>query len=46
MQPVYRQRLFFWPLSAGNPSTDEEYDNEGRLMFWWSHGLISQDVKK
>lgn len=31
---------------AGNPSTDETYDNEGRLMFWWSHGLISQDVKK
>ena len=34
------------PLCAGNPSPDEEFDNEGRLTFWWSHGLISQDVKK
>eukprot|EP00887_Chlorella_sp_A99_P001282 scaffold14.g1282.t1 len=29
---------------AGNPSTDPEYDGLGRLNYWWSHGLISQDV--
>ncbi|KAI7846201.1 hypothetical protein COHA_000271 [Chlorella ohadii] len=41
-----KDKIDFKGFLLGNPSTDEEYDNEGRLMFWWSHGLISQDVKK
>ncbi|PRW58008.1 serine carboxypeptidase-like 34 [Chlorella sorokiniana] len=40
------ERIDFKGFLLGNPSTDEEYDNEGRLTFWWSHGLISQNVKK
>ncbi|PSC75722.1 serine carboxypeptidase-like 28 [Micractinium conductrix] len=43
---VEAERFDFRGFLLGNPSTDPLYDNEGRLTYWWSHGLISQNVKK
>ena len=28
-------------MQIGNPALDSKRDGEGRLNFWWTHGLIS-----
>ena len=32
-------------LLAGNAWTDAGFDNEGAVDFWWTHALISDDVR-
>ncbi len=32
-------------LSAGNAWTDAGFDNEGAVDFWWTHALISDEVR-
>ena len=32
-------------LLAGNPWTDPEIDNKGAVDFWWSHAIISDEVR-
>ena len=32
-------------VPTGNAWTDARYDNEGAVDFWWSHALISDDVR-
>lgn len=34
------------PLCAGNAWTDPTIDNPGAVEFWWSHGMISFDVRE
>jgi serine carboxypeptidase-like clade 2 len=40
------EAINFHGFLLGNPSTDPKYDNEGRVAYWHSHGLISEDVKQ
>lgn len=44
--PPFLLSLYLLSLYTGNPSTDSEYDNEGRLDYWWSHALISEDIRR
>lgn len=32
-------------VPAGNAWTDAGFDNEGAVDFWWTHALISDDVR-
>lgn len=32
-------------LRAGNAWTDAGFDNEGAVDFWWTHALISDEVR-
>lgn len=32
-------------LPAGNAWTDAGFDNEGAIDFWWTHALISDEVR-
>lgn len=40
------KKINFQGFLLGNPSTDPVSDNEGRLVYWHSHGLISEDSKR
>ena len=42
---VNLQNVVLFNATAGNAWTDAGFDNEGAVDFWWTHALISDDVR-
>ena len=41
----HRYKSLLCVYFAGNAWTDPAYDNQGAVDFWWTHALISDDIR-